>query len=155
MAVNSSTLESEPLKWSDPGYFTDQFRTRNFFASKQLVFPPEGHKVLPTPVGLVLLALSFGIGSVAYNTSSNILFITFPLLMSSLILSGILAWLNFKGTKWRLNLEPHFRVGEVTPIRIELTNNKKLLPTYSLLFRVKAKISKESKRIYLYDRSVP
>ncbi len=141
------------MEWADPGFFTHQSRTRNFFRIlKQLVSPPDGHKTIPTPVGVVLIALSLGIGSAAYNTSSNILFMTLSLLLSSLLLSGILAWLNFKGTRWRLVLEPHFRVGEVTPIRIELSNNKKLLPTYSLWFRVKAKISQSSKRMYLEER---
>ncbi len=153
MAIEIPSMKPKSLEWADPGFFTNQSRTRNFFRIlKQLVLPPEGHKTMPTTVGVVLIVLSFGIGMAAYNTSSNILFMTLSLLLSSLLLSGILAWINFKGTQWRLNLEPHFRVGEVTPIRIELSNDKKLLPTYSLWFRVKAKVSRESKCIYLHDR---
>ncbi len=100
MAIETPSMKPKSLEWADPGFFTNQSRTRNFFRIlKQLVFPPEGHKTLPTPVGIVLIALSLGIGSAAYNTSSNILFMTLSLLLSSLLLSGILAWLNFKGTQ--------------------------------------------------------
>ncbi len=142
-----------PVEWADPGFFTRQSKTRNFFRLlKQLVVPPEGHKTIPTLAGIFLILLTLGIGSAAYNTSSNILFMTLSLLLSSLLLSGILSWMNFKGTRWRLVLEPHFRAGEVTPIRIELTNNKKLLPTYSLWFDVQAAVSEESHRIFLQER---
>ena len=92
-----------PVEWADPGFFTRQSRTRNFFRMlKQLVFPPKGNKVIPTLVGWLLFLLMLGIGSAAYNTSSNILFMTLSLLFSSLLLSGILSWMNFKGTRWRL-----------------------------------------------------
>ncbi len=49
-------------------------------------------------------------------------------------------------------LEPHFRVGKITPVRIELSNDKRLLPTYSLWFNVRAQRSEVSKRVYLQER---
>jgi uncharacterized protein (DUF58 family) len=154
MSRELTTLPS--AEWADPGFFAQQSRGRNAVRLlKQLVFPPEGHKTLPTATGAVLLLLMLGIGSAAYNTSSNILFMTLSLLISSLLLSGILSWLNFKGTRWRLLLEPHFRAGEVTPIRIELSNSKELLPTYSLWFNVRATVSAEAKRVYLHERLDP
>ncbi len=147
---------SGDVTWADPGFFTRQSRSRNVLrVLKQLVIPPEGHKTIPTPSGIVLIMLSLGIGSAAYNTSSNILFMTLSLLLSSLLLSGILSWLNFKGTRWRLVLEPHFRAGELTPIKIELTNEKKLLPSYSLWFDIRTAIGNESHRMYLEERLDP
>lgn len=149
----ASRSDTAPVEWADPGFFTRQSRGRNFLRLlKQLVWPPEGHKTIPTPTGIVLIFLTLGIGSAAYNTSSNILFMTLSLLLSSLLLSGILAWLNFKGTRWRLVLEPHFRAGEFTPIRIDLSNDKKVLPTYSLWFHVSAAVSEEEKKVYLQER---
>ncbi len=149
-AAQGSTISVE---WADPGFFTRQSRARNFFrVLKQLVVPPKGHKVIPTLVGWLLILLTLGIGSAAYNTSNNILFMTLSLLLSSFLLSGILSWMNFKGTRWRLVLEPHFRAEEVTPVRIELSNGKKLLPTYSLWFDMRAAMSGESKRLYLQER---
>ena len=86
------------VTWADPGFFTRQSRTRNVLrVLKQLVIPPEGHKTIPTPSGIVLIMLSLGIGSAAYNTSSNILFMTLSLLLSSLLLSGILSLAQLQG----------------------------------------------------------
>ncbi len=142
--------------WADPGYFTQQSKSGNFArVLVQLIKPPKGHKTLPTPAGIVLIILSLGIGSAAYNTSSNILFITLSLLLSSLLLSGILSWINFKSTQWRLNLETHFRAGEITPIKIELENKKKLIPTYSLFFKLSADSSNVIKQLYLKERLDP
>jgi uncharacterized protein (DUF58 family) len=104
----------------------------------QLVRPLKGDKTLPTPVGLVLIALSLGIGMAAYNTSSNILFMTLSLLLSCLILSGVLAWMNLHGTRWRLLVSPRLRAGERTSVAVDLVNSKKVLPTYSLCFEVAA-----------------
>jgi len=153
MSTEAASRESSPAEWADPGFFLRQSRMRNFLRLlRQLIKPPEGHKTLPTTAGVVLILLSLGIGSAAYNTSSNILFITLSLLLSSLLLSGILSWINFKGLRWRLVLEPHFRAGEVTPVRVEFNNTKKLLPTYSLLFKVRAVNSGESCSLYLQER---
>ena len=141
------------MEWEDPGFFAEQSRTRNFFRIlKQLVIPPEGNKTIPTVPGIILFLLTLAIGSAAYNTSSNILFMTLSLLFTSILLSGVLAWVNFKGTRWRMILEPHFRAGKITPVRIELSNDKRLLPTYSLWFNVRAQRSEVSKRVYLQER---
>ena len=66
-----------------------------------LVFPARRERIVLTLPGLLLIALSLGIGSAAYNTANNILFIALSLLLSCLILSGVLSWLNFSGVRWR------------------------------------------------------
>lgn len=153
MSKGVGELKSRGVEWADPGFFAEQSRTRNFFRIlKQLVIPPEGNKTIPTVPGIILFLLTLAIGSAAYNTSSNILFMTLSLLFTSILLSGVLAWVNFKGTRWRMILEPHFRAGKITPVRIELSNDKRLLPTYSLWFNVRAQRSEVSKRVYLQER---
>ena len=54
-----------------------------------LVYPQRGQRIRPTLPGVVLIGLSLGLGMAAYNSSSNILFITLSLLLSCLILSGV------------------------------------------------------------------
>ena len=153
MAAEAASRGATSVEWADPGFFTGQSRARNFLrVIKQLVIPPTGHRTVPTIAGVVLILLTLGIGSAAYNTSSNILFMTVSLLLSSLLLSGILSWLNFKGTRWRLVLEPHFRAGEYTPIRIDLSNDKKVLPTYSIWFRVRAVVARTDRKLHLQER---
>src|SRR4051812_33921469 len=46
----------------------------------RLVFPKRRHRIALTIPGLFLMALALGIGTAAYNTASNILFITLSLL---------------------------------------------------------------------------
>ena len=103
-----------------------------------LVFPARSESIAPTLPGLLLIALSLGIGSAAYNTGNNILFIALSLLLSCLILSGVLSWLNFSGLRWRLAPGPALRVGRDTAVALELRSVKKFLPTYGLWFDLRA-----------------
>jgi uncharacterized protein (DUF58 family) len=103
-----------------------------------LVFPARPESIAPTVPGLLLIALSLGIGSAAYNTGNNILFIALSLLLSCLILSGVLSWLNFSGLRWRLATGPALRVGSDAAVALELRSAKKILPTYGLWFDLRA-----------------
>lgn len=142
--------------WADPGYFAHRSRLKNGVRIlTQLVKPARGHRTIPTKSGMMLILLSMGIGSAAYNTASNILFIVLALLLSALLLSGLMSWLNFKGTKWRLIVEQHFRAGEVTPVKVEITNTKKYLPTMGLWFLVRARNNERTARLPLEESVVP
>jgi uncharacterized protein (DUF58 family) len=88
---------------------------------------------------MILIGLSMGIGTAAYNSSSNILFITLSLLLACLILSGVLSWLNLRGVRWRLVLSPPLRAGHDTVVVLELRNEKRFLPTYGLWFEFQAR----------------
>ena len=76
-----------------------------------MVYPQRGQRTVPTVSGTLLIALALGIGSAAYNSANNILFITLSLLRACLILSGVLSWLNFRSVAWRLELVPPLRAG--------------------------------------------
>ena len=104
-----------------------------------LVFPQRGQRILPTPAGILLISLALGIGTAAYNSSSNILFITLSLLLACLILSGVLSWLNFRGVAWRLELAPPLRAGSEAVAGLGLRNRKPFLPTYGLWFELLAR----------------
>ena len=73
------------------------------------------------------------------HLASNILFITLSLLLTCLILSGVMSWLNLRGACWRLLLQPPSRAGQKTPVTLELWNRKALLPTYGLWFELTAR----------------
>ncbi len=104
-----------------------------------LVWPRGGQRIAPTVSGTVLIALSIGLGTAAYNSSSNILFITLALLLACLILSGVLSWMNVRDVAWRIDLAPPLRVGQETSAAVELRNGKKVLPTYGLWFELVAR----------------
>jgi uncharacterized protein (DUF58 family) len=102
----------------------------------RLVFPKRRHRIALTVPGVFLMVLAMGIGSAAYNTASNILFITLSLLLACLLLSGLLSWFNFMGLSWRLRPLGPWRAGHDTLVTVEVVNRKRWLPTYSLWFEV-------------------
>ena len=108
-----------------------------------MVFPQPGQRILPTLSGTILIALSLGIGSAAYNSANNILFITLSLMLACLILSGVLSWLNFRGVAWRLDLAPPLRAGHEASVGLALRNRKTFLPTYGLWFDLATRVVTE------------
>jgi uncharacterized protein (DUF58 family) len=126
-------------EWSGPG---ERKGTRKFTWSALLwsfIYPQRGQRILPTAPGVVLIGLSLGIGTAAYNSSSNILFITLSLLLACLILSGVLSWLNLRRVQWRLQLMPPLRAGHDTVVGLEVRNRKRFLATYGLWFEFAAR----------------
>ncbi|MDD2762669.1 MAG: DUF58 domain-containing protein [Opitutaceae bacterium] len=117
----------------------DRWRFRWSELLWSLIYPARKHRIVLTVPGLVLIGLALGIGSAAYNTASNILFITLSLLLACLILSGLMSWFNLRGVCWRLLLSPPARAGQETPVTLELWNRKTLLPTYGLWFELGAR----------------
>lgn len=103
-----------------------------------MVFPKRRHRIGLTVPGLFLMGLAMGIGTAAYNTASNILFITLSLLLACLLLSGLLSWFNFMGLTWRLRPLGPWRAGHETLVTVEVVNAKRWLPTYSLWFELVA-----------------
>lgn len=103
-----------------------------------LLWPRRHERIQPTISGVVLIGLSLGIGTAAYNSASNILFIALALLLACLILSGVLAWLNLRGLDWRLEIQPPLRVGQEAEVGLLLRNGKNFMPTYALWFEFAA-----------------
>lgn len=130
--------DSAAADWSGPGAVQRQRFTWNALLWS-LVYPQRAHRIWPTLPGLVLIGLALGIGTAAYNSSSNILFITLSLLLACLILSGVLSWLNLRRVRWRLRLAPPLRAGHDAVIALDLRNEKKVLPTYGLWFEFAAR----------------
>jgi len=117
-----------------------------------LILPPQGHRIIPTASGYILILVSLGLGSAAYNAANNILYMALSLMLSTLVLSGFLSWLNFCHLRWRLLLPPHFRVGEQAVIQIEIHNGKRFIPTYGLWFKTQTADGNGGERVCLNER---
>lgn len=157
MTVSGQKLHpTDELRWSGPGSHRAKRRLRDGFRFvKQLFIPPPGHRVVPTKSGIVLILVSLGVGTAAYNTASNILFITLSLLLSCLILSGILSWMNFRGNRWRVTFEPPLRVGQDATVILQFVNDKRFLPTYGVWCEMSSLLSGARERLVLSDRLDP
>ena len=128
-----SNTASPRVEWNGPGIgVRRRGRWSEFLWS--LVYPTTNQRVVPTLPGLVLIGLAFGIGSAAYNAANNILFITLSLLLSCLILSGVMSWVNLRGVSWHLLVPRPLRAGQEAPVTLELRNRKSLVPVYGLWF---------------------
>ncbi len=104
-----------------------------------LVYPCNEQRAEPTGVGLLLVALSFGVGLAAYNSGNNILFLALSLLMASLIVSGILSWANLRGIQLELRAPPRARAGCACEVAIIVRNTRRHVPAYDLGFELVAR----------------
>ncbi len=139
--------------WTSPDFFvpdrTSETNVVRLFARQLLPSHTFSQKTKLTLIGWFLILVSLGIGSAAYNTSSNILFMTLSLMLSSLVLSGILSLINFKKLDWRLKSPSHLRVGEIGMAEIALENRKSVFPSMGLCFQVRSPLADGFERLYL------
>jgi uncharacterized protein (DUF58 family) len=132
-------VRRDSAEWAGPGPAARGWRDWKWSTLLwSLVFPARTERIWLTLPGALLIALSLGIGSAAYNTGNNILFIALSLLLSCLILSGVLSSLNFSSLHWRLAAGPALRAGRDAAVALELSSAKKFLPTYGLWFDLRA-----------------
>jgi len=155
-----ATVSATDPRWFGPGSQRKSWlqRWRELSWAKVLwsyLYPRRGQRIMPTVSGVLLISVAMGIGSAAYNTSNNILFITLSLLLACLILSGVLSALNFSKVSWRIHASGPYRVGQTAAIGIELRNAKKILPTYGLWFDVKTGEAEKPQRLVLQERLDP
>lgn len=121
-------------------------------AKRHLAATPKSY---PTHAGMVLMLLIVALIAAAYNTSNNILFLTLSLIVSSVILNWVLAWVNCKEISWQLHLPPHLRAGESATVKLRISNGRRLAPSYSLVFRLQAPDSTAQKRLTLRNKLGP
>lgn len=137
--------------WTDPDFFATNRQQEKRFVPLFLrqILPSHMLQTRLTLTGWCLIVVSFGIGLAAYNTASNILFLTLSLLLSSLVLSGILSWVNFRKLQWALQAPLHLKVGEVGMAEVDLANGKTLFPAMAICFRVNSEMTNETERLYM------
>ena len=154
-----SETQSEISSWHDwthPDFFMEgrQREARFLPLFMRQIMPGAMRRTRLTLIGWMLILVSIGIGSAAYNASSNILFMTLALVLSSLVLSGMLSLINFRKLDWQLNPPRHLRVGEPSVLEIELHNRKEVLPSMCMSFHVQAEGVEESD-LYLHSALAP
>jgi uncharacterized protein (DUF58 family) len=70
----------------------------------------------------------------AVNTANNLLYMVLSALLSVLLLSGFLSGLNFRFLKILVRVPSHCFAGEPFPISIQISNEKRMFPSFSILF---------------------
>jgi len=96
--------------------------------------PEKGVANRPTAGGIGFIIIMVLLSGAAYNSSGNVLFFVLSIQMAVFILSGILAWINFRGNQWDLVIPGPHRAGWESHFRVEVHNRKNWLPTWQLGF---------------------
>jgi len=70
----------------------------------------------------------------AINTANNLLYMVLATLLAVLVLSGFLSALNFRFLKLEARLPTHCFAGEPFPVSVQVLNQKRVFPTFSIQF---------------------
>ena len=70
----------------------------------------------------------------AINTANNLLYMVLSALLAVLLLSGFLSGLNFRFLRVLVRVPSHCFAGEPFPISIQINNDKRVFPSFSLQF---------------------
>src|SRR5215216_3568416 len=93
-----------------------------------LDFPLE-----PTSGGGVFLVIIVVVGFAAWNTGNNLLFLVFSLLCSALFVGWIAARTSLRDLTVSARFPDHIFAAEAAPVIVTLRNNKRVLPSFSIL----------------------
>ena len=85
-----------------------------------------------TREGIVYLAGIFIVALAALNTGNNLLFLVLGCMLAGIVLSGILSRITLTGVELHLELPEHVFAGEPAPAVVELTNLKRVMPSFAL-----------------------
>lgn len=85
-----------------------------------------------TKEGKFFTLITFGVGVAAINTGNNLLYLVLGLMLSLIVLSGVLSELTLRGLSFRRRLPRRAFAGSSLLVEIEVQNNKKWAPSYSV-----------------------
>src|SRR3972149_5429847 len=86
-----------------------------------------------TREGYVFIALIFLIAIAGLNTGNNLLFLILSSMLAAILMSGILSLSVLSGVELEVLLPEHVFARRPVPARIHLRNDKKRIPSFSIL----------------------
>jgi uncharacterized protein (DUF58 family) len=69
----------------------------------------------------------------AINTANNLLYMVLAAMLAVLVISGFLSALNFRFLRIAVRIPAHCYAGEAFPIAVQIHNEKRMFPAFSLL----------------------
>jgi uncharacterized protein (DUF58 family) len=101
-----------------------------------------------TREGKVFFGVTLGVGFAAINTGNNLLYLVLGLLLSIIILSGVLSDIALYGLEFRRKLPRRAFAGAPMLVEIEVRNNKRWAPSYSIEVEDRIEDRRTDKRCY-------
>ncbi len=114
------------VRWFEKGR---RFRFLVRLGRSNRLFP---RKLQVTNEGKFLLLITLGMGFAAINTGNNLFYLVVGLLVSLITFSGILSELALWRMTWRRRYPDKLHAGQDVTGRVDLTNHKRRLASYSL-----------------------
>ena len=87
----------------------------------------------PTSGGGVFLVIIVVVGFAAWNTGNNLLFLVFSLLCSTLFVGWMAARTSLRDLTVSARFPDHIYAAEAAPVIVTLRNNKRVMPSFSVL----------------------
>ena len=115
----------------------------------------------PTSGGGVFLVIIIVVGFAAWNTGNNLLFLVFSLLCSTLFVGWMAARTSLRDLTVSARFPDHIFAAEAAPVIVTLRNNKRVLPSFSVLVEARgpndeaARRRRHLKRVLAYFSYVP
>src|SRR5690242_19536165 len=118
----------------------------------------------PTSGGGVFLVIIIVVGFAAWNTGNNLLFLVFSLLCSTLFVGWMAARTSLRDLTVSARFPDHIFAAEAAPVIVTLRNNKRVLPSFSILVEARGPINADEnvkrrrrylKRMLAYFSYVP
>jgi len=100
----------------------------------------------PTSGGGVFLVIIIVVGFAAWNTGNNLLFLVFSLLCSTLFVGWMAARTSLRDLTVSARFPDHIFAAEAAPVIVTLRNNKRMLPSISILVEARGPSNEETKR---------
>ena len=95
----------------------------------------------PTSGGGVFLVIIIVVGFAAWNTGNNLLFLVFSLLCSTLFVGWIAARSSLRDLTVSARFPDHIFAAEPAPVIVTLRNNKRVVPSFSILVEARGPVN--------------
>jgi uncharacterized protein (DUF58 family) len=95
----------------------------------------------PTSGGGVFLVIIVVVGFAAWNTGNNLLFLVFSLLCSTLFVGWMAARTSLRDLTVSARFPDHIFAAEAAPVIVTLRNNKRVLPSFSVLVEARGPVN--------------
>ena len=95
----------------------------------------------PTSGGGVFLVIIIVVGFAAWNTGNNLLFLVFSLLCSTLFVGWVAARSSLRDLTVSARFPDHIFAAEPAPVIVTLRNNKRVLPSFSILVEARGPVN--------------
>lgn len=108
-----------------------------------------------TTGGAIFLVLILIVGFSAWNTGNNLLFLILSFLLATLVVGFIAGNVTLKKMDVRMRFPETIFAGEPTPLLVEVSNRKLILPAFSVIVEVRGKERERSIAAADLDRLLP